>query len=198
MSTRSRAAVARPVGLDRILIALLGVLLLAGGAAVLLVGTGVFGAGRATRPVVDPIAVGWVSGHRPLVLGIAVALGFLVFVLGLGWAVRSIRPEPKPDVVLDHSPTRELTVTSSALSEAVRADAENVTDVDRARVRLVGDPDNPALRITLWLRQGANLRTVWNELDSQVLGRAREALGVDTLPAAVRIELDAADRQRVR
>jgi hypothetical protein len=78
----------------------------------------------------------------------------------------------------------------------VRADAETVTGMHRARVRLLGDPEHPGLRLTLSLHEGADLRQVWSELDTRVLARAREALGVTTLPTAVRIELDAAARQR--
>lgn len=198
MSARSQAAVARSAGADRTVAAVLGLLTLTGGAAVLLAGTGVGGQARAGRPVLDPVAVGWISANRSLTLAVAILAGLLLFALGLGWVLRSIRPERKPDVVLEHSPTRGLTVTSEALADAVRADAETVTGVDRARVRLVGDPDRPALRLMLWLREGAELRTVWDELDSQVLARARATLGVDTLPAAVRVELDAARRQRVQ
>lgn len=197
MSSRSQAAVVRSAGTDRALAILLGLLILAGGAAVLLVGAGAFGTARAGRPLVDPIAAGWVAANRLPALGIAIAAGLLLLVLGLAWTARSVRPEAKPDVVLDRSPATGLTVTSGALSDAVAADAGTVEGVDRVRVRLVGDPDHPALRLTLWLRQGADLRTVWDELDSRVLARAREALAVSTLPAAVRIELNAAPRQRV-
>jgi hypothetical protein len=108
-----------------------------------------------------------------------------------------LRPEPKPDLVLDQSRGTGLTVSSGAIAEAVRADTETVPGVDRARVRLVGDTDNPALRITLWLRQGSDVRDIWNDLDTRVLSRARDTLGVERLPAAVRIELDAAEGSRV-
>lgn len=64
-------------------------------------------------------------------------------------------------------------------------------------MRLVGHPGRPGLRLTLWLREGADVREVWSELDSRVLARARESLGIDPLPTAVRIELDTAARQRV-
>ncbi|MPZ65589.1 MAG: hypothetical protein GEU83_08745 [Pseudonocardiaceae bacterium] len=80
----------------------------------------------------------------------------------------------------------------------MRADADTVTGVHRVRVRLVGDPERPGLRLTLSLREGTDLRQVWSELDSLVLARAREALGVTTLRTAVRIELDAVARQRAQ
>lgn len=187
----------RPARADRTLTALLGLLAVAVGAAALLVGTEVFGGARAHRPVIDPILVKRVAGNLDLTLGIAIAVGVLLVVLGLWWALRELRPERHPDIVLDSSLSRELTVTSAALASAVRGDAETVTGVDRARVRVLGRADAPGLRLTLWLREGADVRDVWAELDTRVLARARHALGIEVLPAAIRIELDAAERQRV-
>ena len=197
MSSRSSFAVARSAGTERTLTTLLALVALAGGVVVLLVGTGVFGSTRADRSLVDPIAVDLLRANRSLALVIAIVAGLLLVLLGLWWALRSLRPEPKPDLVLDHSRRTGLTVSSGAVAEAVRADTETVPGVDRARVRLVGDTDNPALRITLWLRQGSDVGDIWNDLDTRVLSRARDALGVERLPAAVRIELDAAEGSRV-
>lgn len=197
MSSRSSAAVARSAGTERTLTTLLALVALAGGIVVLLVGTGALGSARAGRSLVDPIAVDVLRANRSLVLALAIVAGLLLVLLGLWWALRSLRPEPKPDLVLDGSPGTGLTVSSGAVSEAVRADAETVPGVQRARVRLVGDTDNPALRITLWLQQGSDVRDIWNGLDTRVLSRARDALGVERLPAAVRIELDAAEGSRV-
>lgn len=197
MSRRSHAAITRSAWLERTLLTLLGLLLLAGGVVALLVGTGVFGTGRAPRPVLDPIAVDFL--HRYLLSAriAAIVLGMLLLVLGLWWALRSLRPERKPDLVLDDTAGGELTVTSSALADAIKADAMTVQGVERARARLVGNEDDPALRLTLWLQQGADLRAVWDGLDQQVLSRARHALGLSRLPTAIRLELDAAERQRV-
>ena len=197
MSSRSSSAVARSAGTDRTLTTLLALVALAGGVVVLLVGTGVFGSARADRSLVDPIAIDLLRANRSLALVLAIVAGLLLVLLGLLWALRSLRPESKPDLVLDHSRGTGLTVSSGAIAEAVRADAETVPGVERARVRLVGDTDNPALRITLWLRQGSDVRDIWNDLDTRVLSRARGALGVERLPAAVRIELDAAEGYRV-
>lgn len=196
MSSRP-AAVARSAAAERALATLLGLLAAGGGAMVILVGAGVFGADRADRPLVDPIAVDAVARHRVLALGIGIGTGVVLTVLGLWWVVRCLRPEPRPDLILDRSPVTGLTVAAAALADAVLADAETVTGVARARVRLVGDADRPGLRLTLLLREGADVREVWSELDSRVLGHAREALEIDPLPTAVRIELDTAARQRV-
>ncbi|KFU77513.1 hypothetical protein SAMN04489729_2134 [Amycolatopsis lurida] len=190
----SAKALGRSTGTERILTVLIGLLALLGGAAALVVGAGWLGTHRAGRPLVDPIALDWLSRHAVASRLGAIVLGVLLLWLGLWWFFRSLRPEGRPDLELDD----DLVVTASAISEAVRADAETVDGVGRARVRAVGDKENPALRITLWLVEGTDLKRVWEQLDSTVLARARESLGVDVLPTAVRIELDTAAPQRVR
>ncbi|WP_409493300.1 alkaline shock response membrane anchor protein AmaP [Amycolatopsis sp. cmx-11-12] len=190
----SAKALGRSTGTERILTVLIGLLVLLGGATVIAVGAGWLGTYRANRSLVDPIALDWLSRNAlPSRVG-AIVLGVLLLWLGLWWFFRSLRPEGRPDLELDD----DLVVTSSAISEAVRADAETIDGVGRARVRAVGDSDNPALRITLWLSEGSDLKRVWEQLDLTVLARARESLGVDVLPTAVRLELDTGAPQRVR
>ncbi|WP_414937589.1 alkaline shock response membrane anchor protein AmaP [Amycolatopsis sp. cmx-11-51] len=190
----SAKALGRSTGTERTLTVLIGLLALLGGAAVLVVGAGWLGTYRAGRSLVDPIALDWLSQHAPAARVGAIVLGVLLLWLGLWWFFRSSRPEGRPDLELDD----DLVVTSSAISEAVRADAETIDGVGRARVRAVGDSENPALRITLWLSEGTDLKRVWEQLDLTVLARARESLGVDVLPTAVRLELDTGAPQRVR
>ncbi|OZM71066.1 alkaline shock response membrane anchor protein AmaP [Amycolatopsis antarctica] len=194
----STKALARSYGAERGLTSVIGLLALAGGVAALVVGLGWLGDFRARRPVLDPLAVEWLGGHAVPAKIVAIVLGVLLFVFGLWWFFRSLRPEGRPDIELDREVGKELTVTSGAISSAVQADAESVEGVAKARARAVGDTTNPALRLTLWLREGTDLKAVWEELDARVLSRARESLGVEVLPTAVRIELDSGERQRVR
>ncbi|WP_433803596.1 alkaline shock response membrane anchor protein AmaP [Actinomycetospora sp. CA-084318] len=192
MSRRSRAAVARSAAGDRTLVVLSGLVLLALGVLVVLLGAGVFGSNRAQRPLFDPVLTGWVSANVDASRWIAIAAGVVLLVLGLVWAVRSLRPEPRPDVVLSETPGERLTVDHSAIADAVRHDAEAIDGVSRARVRMVGTERRPALRMSLWLIEGTDVRDVWADIDGRVLARARQAFAVDALPTAVRLELDAA------
>lgn len=191
MSRRSRAAVARSAGADRSLLTLAGIVLAALAAVVLLLSYGVFGRYRAGRPLLDPIALNWANHHLLATRWIAIGVGVVLVILGLWWLLGSLRPERRPDVLLADSPGERLTVEHAAISEAVRADAETIDGVSRARVRLVGTPRRPALRMTLALAEGTDVRDVWAELDGRVLARARQAFSVDALPAAVRLELEA-------
>jgi len=191
-------ALARSYTGERTLTFLVGLLAFLGGALALVVGFGALGEFRGRRPLLDPIAVDWLGAHATPARIAAIVLGVLLFVLGLRWALRSLRPEPRPDLDLDRTEGAELVVTATAIAGAVQADAEQLDGVSRARVRAVGSRTSPALRITLWLREGTDLKGVWAELDTRVLTRARDSLGLGTLPTAVRLELDTSPAKRVR
>ncbi|WP_033291625.1 hypothetical protein [Amycolatopsis jejuensis] len=193
-ATPARRAQGRSHGAERTLTSLAGIAAVLGGAGALVVGTGWLGRFRSHRPVLDPLVVGWVGDHALYARIGAVVLGVVLLVLGWWWFFRSLRPERRPDLQLDDT----LTVTSGALAGAVQTDAESVDGVTRARARAVGTAAEPALRITVWLAEGTDVRRVWEDLDGYVLTRARESLGVGTLPAAVRLELDTTGPARVR
>jgi hypothetical protein len=193
----STTPIGRSLGFERGLTVVLGLAALLAGLAALVVSTGALGKYRALRPVLDPLVVqAWRSAPR-LAAALVLLLGIALFLIGVWWVFRSLHPEPRPDVLLENSPSGSLTVTSSALTEAIRSDAETVSGVRRARVRMAGSVQRPALRLTLALQEGTNVRLVWEELDAKVLSRARQALETEVVPTAIRLQLDRAPRQRV-
>jgi hypothetical protein len=198
MTSSSVAALARSYRGERVFAATIGLLAITGGAGALVVGTGLLGGSRSERPVLDPVAVdaavSWPTAAR---VG-AIVLGVLLVWLGLATALRTVRPEAHPDLPLDHAERQRVVVTSAAVAAAVAADAEQVEGVSRARATFVGERSAPALRLSLWLRGGTSVRDVWQELDDTVLRRARESLGIEILPTAVRLELGSGQRRRVR
>ncbi len=187
---RSRSAVARSAGGDRALSVLLGLVLLAAGVLVALLSYGVFGTLRADRPLLDPVIVDTLRTQPLIARIVTVVAGLLLTVLGLVWAARSLRPEHRPDLVLDGGPDTSIVINSSAAADAVADQAATLPGVGRARVRLVGPAKSPALRVTLWLTEDADMRDVLRMLDEQVLASARSSLGLAALPVAVRVELD--------
>lgn len=188
---RARAAIARSAAGDRTVAVLIGLLMVAIGTAVLLVSYGVFGAGRASRPLLDPLIMDALRAQPLVARLVAIGAGLLLAVLGLVWAARSLRPESRPDLHLDGGPDTRIVVSSAAAADALAQQAAGLVGVGRARARLVGPEHAPALRITLWLDADADVRAVLDGLDTQVLAGARESLGLAELPVAVRLELDA-------
>lgn len=193
---RSRKAVARSAGGDRTRLALLGLVLLAAGVGAALLGWAVFGRGRAGRPLLDPMIVDTLRAQPLLWRWVAVAAGVVLVVVGLWWTVRSVRPERRPDLVLesgpDLGPDTSLRVTAGAAAEAVADRAAGLPGVVRTRGRMVGRADSPALRLTVWLDDEADVAEICRRLDSEIVTEARDALGIAHLPVAVRLELDTA------
>jgi hypothetical protein len=189
---RATAAIARSAAGERTLAVVVGLLLLAAGCLVTLLSYGVFGTARAGRPLLDPMIVEWVGAPARLV---AIVGGLLLAVLGLVWAAHALRPERRPDLVLDGAGSDDgadtsIVVSAAASAEAVAAQAAALPGVGRARARVVGTEAAPAVRVTLWLADDADVRDVLARLDAEVLATARASLDLAELPAAVRLELD--------
>jgi hypothetical protein len=171
---------------------LLGVILLVGGSLVALLAYGAFGSGRATRPLLDPVVVEALRAHQVLFRLGAILAGVLLVVLGLTWAARSLRPERQPDFVLAADAETTIVVDGNAAADAVAGQAAALPGVARARARMVGNREAPALRITVWLTDEADVIGVLRRLDEDVVAGARAALAPQPLPVAVRLELAAA------
>ncbi|GAA4037125.1 hypothetical protein GCM10022247_73680 [Allokutzneria multivorans] len=190
-------AIARSARAERVLTSLFGLLAVAAGALAIVVGLGWLGTFRSQRSVFDPLLAEWIAANPQWTKLIGIGLGIVLLVVGLLWTVRSLRPERQPDMLLSSSAAGRLKVTSGAVTDAVSADAESLAGVSRAKARLVGSAEEPALRLYLWLADGTDIRRIWQTLDTDVLARARSALGVDHLPTAIRLELDTSKPSRV-
>lgn len=196
-SRRNATPLGRGMGFERWLISVLGLLALLAGLAGLVVGAGWLGTFRAQRPILDPVVSGWVQGAGGLAIPVAIVVGIVLLGLGLWWLRRALRPETKPDMRLDRGPGGSAIVTAHAVTQAVRADAETVSGVSRARARMAGNSWQPGLRLTLSMEEDANLRRAWEELDTKVLSRARQALDTDPMPTTIRLDLERFPHQRV-
>jgi hypothetical protein len=192
---RATAAIARSTAGERTLAVVLGLVLLAVGTFVYLLSTGLFGTARAGRPLLDPMIVEALRAAPGVARIVAIVGGLLLAVLGLVWAAHALRPERRPDLTLDggvpeDAPDTSIVVSAAAAAEAVAAQAAALPGVGRARARLVGTEAAPAVRVTLWLADDADVRDVLARLHTEVLATARASLELAELPAAVRLELD--------
>ncbi|TCK24913.1 alkaline shock response membrane anchor protein AmaP [Pseudonocardia endophytica] len=191
----ARRAVARSAGGSRWGITLLGLVLLAAGVLTVLLGLGVFGTNRPQRPLLDPMVTEFLGANQTAARVVAIVAGVLLLVLGLVWAVRSLRPERRPDLVLDGGPGTDIRVSASAAADAVAGGASELPGVTRARARMVGSATAPAVRATVWIDDDADVADICRRLDGEVLVQVRDALGLAALPVAVRLELDASGKQ---
>lgn len=189
-SKSAKRAVARSAGGSRWGVTLLGLILLAAGVLTVLLVLGVFGSNRPERPILDPMVLDAVSSQLTVARIVAILVGLLLVVLGLLWTARALRPERRPDLVIDGGPGTDIRVSSTAAADAVGDGAAALPGVSRARARMVGSSSSPAVRATVWVTDDADVAEICRRLDSQVLAQVRDSLGLSALPVAVRLELD--------
>lgn len=193
----ARRAQARSAGGARWGLTLVGLVLLVAGVLTILLISGVFGADRRLRPVLDPIAVGVLTAQPMVSWIVATVAGLLLVLLGLLWAARALRPEARPDLVVDDGAGTEIRIDASAAADAVADGALALPGVSRARARMVGSAARPAVRAVVWVDDDAEgslaetVAEVCRRLDAEVLTQVRDSLGLADLPVAVRLELDA-------
>ncbi|MEU6696987.1 alkaline shock response membrane anchor protein AmaP [Pseudonocardia sp. NPDC046786] len=195
----ARRAQYRSAGGARWGLTLLGVVLLAAGVLTVLLVTGVFGQNRPQRPLLDPLISEFLVAHGTAARVAAIVAGIVLFVLGLLWAARGLRPEPRPDLVLDAGSGSEIRIDSAAAADALAEGAAALPGVTRARARMVGRASAPAVRATVWVEEDVadtGVAEICRRLDSEVLPQVRDSLGFPDLPVAVRLELDSGPRDR--
>ncbi|MBC3191436.1 alkaline shock response membrane anchor protein AmaP [Pseudonocardia sp. C8] len=189
----ARKAQYRSAGGARWGLTLLGLALLAAGVLTVLLVAGVFGRNRPQRPLLDPVIQEFLVAQATVARIVAIVAGLLLLVLGLLWAARSLRPEPRPDVVLDDGAGTAIRIHSAAAADAVADGAAGLPGVTRARARMVGSTHSPAVRATVWIDEDIaddEVAELCRRLDAEVLAQVRDALGRPDLPVAVRLELD--------
>ncbi|ANY05002.1 hypothetical protein [Pseudonocardia sp. HH130630-07] len=176
----------------------LGLVLAAAGVLALLLQAGLFGAGRALRPVLDPLIEQFLVAVPTPARVVAIVAGLVLVVLGLLWAVRALRPESRPELVLDAGDETEIRVSSAAAADAVADGATALPGVTRSRARMVGSTARPAVRASVWVDADvahSEVAEICRRLDAEVLPQVRDALELADLPVAVRIELDSPDHR---
>ncbi|MFE0735862.1 alkaline shock response membrane anchor protein AmaP [Streptomyces sp. NPDC058855] len=184
---------------NRVVLALVGLLLLLGGGAVLAAG---FDA---------PVPSWWPwSGPSDVLLSTAdrrgwradswwwpaalAALGLLVL-LALWWLLAQFRRARLAEVLVDTGDGEAAVLRGRALENVLEADATAQDGVARAKVALTGRRTAPRTRIALLLEPHASPDEALAGLGSQALEPARRSAGLPALPAEARLR---AVRHRAR
>lgn len=183
--------------LNRRVLGFVGLVLLVLGAGGILLGTGVLGTERKNRSIVYPHLARILHREQHWVWWVIGAVALLLAIAALYWLVVQMRVERLGAVELDSDRLGDSLLAASALTDAVRDEAESLPEVERARARLVHTAAEPELILSVWLRDGVDLAALRTVLDQEVLVHARQALGRERLPTWLRVEVDAARRDRV-
>jgi hypothetical protein len=183
-----------PTALNRTLLALIGLLLLAGGGGLLAVG--LLPAGTlpvaATTPLLpaEPVLADWTPYAA---IGGAVVVGLLA----LGWLAAQLprRPDHRPWRSTGAAGTTEL--RPATLADAAAEDVADLPGVERARATLSGAADHPRLHLVVDTSPDADPATVRGRITEHALPRLRQALELDALPTDLLLRLPSGPGTRV-
>lgn len=189
----------RPARLNRTLLALLGLLCLASGGVVLLVGTGLLGdllAVPTDAPLLPPGLV--LPGWGPSVVVVAVAV--IVGLLALRWLIaQTIRWPASSNWQLSPDTTTGTTHIDS--DTAVRPLADEIEDypgVRSATARLTGPHRNPHLYLRVSADDHADISEIRRRIGADAIPRLTQALNLPTLPADMLLRLVSTSGARTR
>ncbi|CAL9603395.1 hypothetical protein SUDANB126_05483 [Streptomyces sp. enrichment culture] len=176
---------------NRVLLAIAGLVLLALGGSVLAIGLGA------------PAPSWWLHDGRHDVLldeaertrwqddgwwwPVVLAVLALLVLLCLWWLVAVVRRRRPAEVLVDTGDGEGAALRGRALERAVAEEASHLDGVAQARVLLAGRRTAPRARVRLLLEPHADPGTVLHALATGALAHARDSTGLAGLPAEVRL-----------
>ncbi|MEV6052477.1 alkaline shock response membrane anchor protein AmaP [Streptomyces sp. NPDC052107] len=181
----------RTGGLNRVLLALLGLLLLALGGAVLAVGLGA------------PPPSWWIhTGPHDVLLTKAerthwrgtgwwwptvIAALAVVVLLALWWLTSVLRRRRLAEILIDTGDDESALLRARAMESALAQDAVRQEGVAHAEVLLRGRRTTPTARVWLQLEPHVDPVTALTEFTAEALTHARQSARLPSLPAEVRL-----------
>ncbi|GGT39379.1 hypothetical protein GCM10010254_69220 [Streptomyces chromofuscus] len=177
---------------NRVLLGLVGLVLLALGGAVLAVGLGVEAPSWWIHDSRDDVLLSGAERTRwrdagwwwPAVLA---ALAVLVL-LALWWLVAAVRRRRLAEVLVDTGDGEGALLRGRALEHVLADEAGALDGVSRAQVRLTGRRSAPAARTRLLLEPHVDPGEALHHLTTRALAHARNSAGLASLPAEVRLK----------
>lgn len=185
----------RPARLNRTLLGLFGLVLLAGGGFTVATHFG-------KLTLLDPGA-SLTPGTAPpptWVWYAVAATAFLVGLLLLRWLVAQLARRPKTHVwrfESDPGGGRTELAAGAAVAPFV-VEVEAYPGVHAAHATLAGTRDNPALALVLSAEQNGDLPEIRHRLETHGLPRLRQALDLDVLPVSIEFRFTTSTGARAR
>jgi len=178
-----------PDRLNRAVLTLLAVLLVAAGAYGLARGYGAFGDDRASDPVLTDDVRSFVSRNAGWFWPVAAVVALLVAWLGLRWLVAQLSSTAVSRLDVPTTGPGHTELLASAAAAAVTSDVEGYPGVRAARARLVADHPVPEVELTVEVAEDADVPAVRRRIEEHALARLRTALEVPDIRAGVHLRL---------
>ncbi|MEV8564021.1 alkaline shock response membrane anchor protein AmaP [Streptomyces sp. NPDC051322] len=186
---------------NRVLVCVAGLALLALGGAVLAAGLGL--STPSWWPFSGPHAVLLSAPDRQryrdeswwwpaVIAGLAV-----IILLALWWLFAQLRGSRLSEVLVDSGDGEGARLRGRALEDVVSSEAEALHGVDRAKVALRGRRTAPEARVVLVLEAHAQPTAALSGLATGALAHARDSAGLAQFPAEIRLRAAKHRAQRV-
>lgn len=180
-----------PKKVNRVLLGLAGLVLLAVGGGVLATGLGMSVPSWWPFDGRDDVLLSEADRTRwrdegwwwPVVIA---ALAVLVL-LALWWLLAQLRRHRLAEVLVDSGDGEGAVLRGRALENVLAVEARTLDGVERAHVTLTGRRDAPRARVALLLAPHAEPAQTLSGLTRGALAHARDSAGLDSLPAEVRL-----------
>ncbi|MFE2377834.1 alkaline shock response membrane anchor protein AmaP [Streptomyces sp. NPDC059398] len=118
---------------------------------------------------------------------VVIAALAVIVLLALWWLLAQLRRPRLSEVLVDSGDGDGARLRGRALENALASEAESLHGVDRAVVRLTGRRTSPAARISMSLTAHSEPVSALSGLTTGALAHARESAGFARLPAEVRL-----------
>lgn len=174
---------------NRIMLALIGLLLLAAGAIGLALSLGAFGAARSTSPLLPPEVRGFVDDNSWFWWA-AAGLALAIAILSVLWLIAQMRTNrvSQVDCTTD-ARDGYTTLQAGALTKAVEDDIQGFSGVTNAAARVYDQPRR-RLGLVVGITDTADIDRLRTQLENQTVPHTREAIADPTLPIDIELRPD--------
>jgi hypothetical protein len=183
---------------NRVVLALLGVLLFAGGTLGVLAGTEALGRDLDRRRLLDNPVARFIGDNSVWFWPTVALAAALLALLALRWLIAVLSPAPRAgDIAIrgDRSAGR-TSLRSGALGDALTTELQTYRGVHAAHVRVSGTPTAPGLDIAVRTTEDADLARLRQRIETEALTHARQAIDTPQLP--IRLDLTTTDHRSSR
>lgn len=179
-----------PDRLNRALLTLLALLLIALGGAGLAAGLDAFGSQFAHRTVLDNAFSRYVGRHGSWVWPLIAVATILIALAALRWLATQASSERAGTTrVPGETGHGTTTLRASALSDAVANQIAGYRGVHGAKARLLGDTGNERLDLSITVADRVHFDDVRTRIETQAVADARTALDDPAFPVTVTYDI---------
>ena len=179
---------------NRVGLALLGLLAVLTGAAGLSLSTGFFGPAYPDRTLLANQVGSYVGRNGDWLWPAAAAVCLLIALASLRWLIALLLSTDRASDITITRGSRAGTTTMhpAAFTGAVTREIETYHGVDSAKARVIGEPADPGLVVTVTAAGGADLAGLCHRIEAEALSHARQSLGRPGLP--IQLDVDVSNR----